>query len=401
MNKKAILILAVIFFLIVGTLGFLVYSRYTGENTDTNTPLAGDDLNNGNTDDLPDNSSSTDVTNLPPTDNFFKLTTTEQVVSPILFYNGNGITYLTSQGQLYKSDFDVDTNGQISLTRSRSLDIEAKSGIGRILWPKNGDDFIAEMKGEGGTNLYTYFNFSTGAYVDLASQVTSLQWLPSGDKVVFLWTDKNAEGVLKSTLNIANPDTTGYQTIAEMYETDDVIYVSPDGLNLIYHRTQNEDSTNKLTLTTPDGKIWRDLVSEGYNYGVLWSPDSQKFLFGKREKSGKNYQLWVFDLYSGEIKNLGVYSTPSKAVWSSDSRIIYTAAPKDGQTVSDSDGLNSSFSTDTFYKLDISTLEKVEFTPENLSIDGRELFLDPSEDKLFFKNAQDGGLYYVDLRQQN
>jgi hypothetical protein len=44
-------------------------------------------------------------------------------------------------------------------------------------------------------------------------------------------------------------------------------------------------------------------------------------------------------------------------------------------------------------------MEKIEFMPENLSIDARDLFLNPAEDKVFFKNAQDSALYYLNLVQ--
>jgi hypothetical protein len=66
----------------------------------------------------------------------------------------------------------------------------------------------------------------------------------------------------------------------------------------------------------------------------------------------------------------------------------------------DASDLNSRFTTDKFYKIDTSTLEKVEYDPGSMNIDGRELFLNPGENKLFFKNAQDGGLYYLDLSGQ-
>lgn len=409
MNKKAIAILGAIFLLIVGTLGFLVYSRYSSKNEE-NPPAAGNnspaDNNASTTDTSGGNTAST--TPVQSQEKFIKLTTNEQVISPILFYNGNGVTYLNQNGGLIKADFETLADGRLQLTRSRNLDIQAKSGIGKILWPRTGDDFIAEIDGSTGSpsssgKIFSYFNFSTGAYVDLAKQVKVLEWLPSGDKILFIWVDKDpASDDEKATLNIASPDTTNYQQISELWETDNAIYLSPDGLNIVFHRTKNDAAVNKIILTTPDGKVWKDLVQEGYNFGVLWSPDSQKFLFSKRERAGRNYQLWLYDLYTGEIKNLGLDGAPQKTVWGSDSRTIYFAAPQDPSEIIDPAGLmnaDGAFTIDTFYKLDTSTLEKTEYKPENMSLDGRNLFLNASEDKLFFKNAQDGGLYYLDLAQ--
>lgn len=417
MNKKAIVILGMIFLLIVGTLGFLVYARYFGgKNQETAAVTPTGNNGGGNTDDTSGNNSdttNTDTVNTStspqPLEKFVKLTADQQVISPILFYNGNGVTYLDRNGQVYKSDFEYSSAGSLSLVRTRNLNIVNKSGIRRILWPRTGDDFIAEIVSSPDTGSssparphFSYFNFSTGVYTDLPRQVKAVEWLPSGDKIMFIWVETDAEGNEKATLNIASPHLNDYQEIAELWESDDALSLSPDGLNVALYRTRNTGGVNKIFSVTADGKVWKDLVKEGYNYGVLWSPDSQKLLFAKREREGRNYQLWFYDLYDGETKNLGVSGVPQKAVWASDSRTVYLAAPRGGSAESiDPTALDAdrgALTADTFYKLDTQSGEKTEIEPPaNLTLDARDLFLNPSEDKLFFKNAQDGGLYYLDL----
>ena len=404
MNKKALVILGAIFLLIVGTLGFLIYSRYSkksdeppqevvlpGNPEDNTTPI--DPVTP--VDEIPNS-----TTTQQQVEKFTKLTQAEKVLSPILFFYGNGVTYFDDQGKLNKADFETLANGGLGFTRNRNIDIQRKNNLEKILWPKNGDDFIAVLQPDSGSSKYSYFNFSTGNFTDLPAQVKQLEWLPSGDKVIYIWTDKDSSGNTKSTLNIANPDTSGYTEIAELWETDNMLSLSPDGLNLVLFRAGSSSAINKLLMVSTDGKVWKDLSKEGYNYGVLWSPDSQKILFSKRERNGRNFQLWYYDLYDGQVKNLGVYGAPQKAVWGSDSRTIYYASPTSSSEVIDPENLDASgrlFTTDSFYKLDTSSMEKKEFVPENISLDGRDLFLNVSEDKLFFKNAQDGGLYYLDL----
>ncbi|MBI3232299.1 MAG: hypothetical protein HYZ51_04440 [Candidatus Doudnabacteria bacterium] len=406
MNKKAIAILAAIFLLIVGTLGFLIYSKNTANKevppkSEDNAKNAG---NNAPVDSAPiDGGDNGNASTTPPksaAQKFVELTSAPAgLVSPVLFYDGNGVTYLNGQGEMIKADFEILAGGQLGLTRERKVDLPKKTGIARVLWPKNGDDFIAEFTDFSGNKSYSYFNYDLGEYIDLPSKVKAVEWLPDGDKIIFVWVDQDTEGNDKATLNIAKPDTTEYQTIAQLYENDDLLYLSPDGLNLVFHRAKNTESTNKIVLTTPDGKMWKDLVKEGYNFGILWSPDSQKFLFGKMARDGAGYQLWYYDWYSGEVKNLGLMTVPVKAVWGSDSRTVYAAAPKDGEAIKDYADINNSYTADSFYKIDTATMEKTEHKPDGLTIDGRDLFLNSSEDKLFFKNAQDGGLYYLDLTQ--
>ena len=264
MNKKAIIILAAIFLLIVGTLGFLIYSR-SSSNNENPAPVV--DNGGGNPAEGGGSEAATTTPELPSAQKFTKLTASEAVVSPVLFYNGNGVTYVNGQGELIKADFEIAANGALGLTRTRNLEIQKKSGIHRILWPRNGDDFIAEFEDSAGNKSYSYFNFSTGAYLDLPKEAAALEWLPGGDKIIFVWVSKDSEGNEKATLNIANPDTTGYAQIAELYESDDALYLSPDGLSLAFHRAKNTGSANKIIPATT-----ASLSSNGIEIKVFTSP---------------------------------------------------------------------------------------------------------------------------------
>lgn len=384
MNKKAIAILGAIFILIVGTLGFLIYSKYAGNKT-VIPPVT---LNN---------STSTNPTTFTPTasttpvqqnnsSNVVKLTD-DQVVSPALFFNGTGISYFDHQGNLFQATLQ-DNNGQLQLTAKKQLDIPLKPGITKILWPAKGNDFIAQLADSSGKPVWSYFNSNTGSYMDLPKQVESVDWMPMGDKIMYVWLDNN-----KASLNLANPDASNYQTLAAMWETDDQIYVSPDGSQALFFETQNSSVNTFINSVTADGKLWKSLVKNGQNFGVLWSPDGQKFLFGKKDPSTSQYQLWVYNLGSGEIKNLGLFTTVGKAVWDKDSNVVYAAVPNSGSLG------DNSLTVDGFYRINTSTLDKKQYNSGSSSIDGRDLFLNAIGDKLFFRNAQDGGLYYLDLSQ--
>ena len=384
MNKKAIAILGAIFILIVGTLGFLIYSKYAGSKT----PAPSSVVNNtaSTTPAGTQNTASTTPQAVGNSSNIVQLTS-DQVVSPALFFDGTGISYFDNQGNLYQATLQ-NNNGQLMLTGKKQLSIPLKPGISKILWPAKGNDFIAQFTGANGQNTWSYFNSNTGTYTDLPSQVESVDWMPSGTKIMYVWLSGG-----KATLSLGNPDTTGYQTLGAMWETDDEIHVSPDGSQTLYFETQNTSTTNFINSVTADGKVWKGLVKNGQNYGVLWSPDGQKFLFGKKDPVTQNYQLWVDNLTSGEVLNLGLFTTVDKAVWSSDSNVIYAAVPTSGTI-----GANS-LTVDSFYRMNTTTLDKKQYQSSGASIDGRNLFLNATGDKLFFRNAQDGGLYYLDLAQ--
>lgn len=382
MNKRAIAILGAIFLLIVGTLGFLIYSKNKSKTTTTNPPAA----SSAN----PPSGSGNQAAATPPpaasAPGAVKLSS-DQVVSPALFYNGAGITYFDQSGQLFQVNIDASSS-PLGLVNKRKLGIQAKAGISKILWPDKGDNFIAEFDGINGQSWSSY-DSQVGAYTDLPKQIGSLNWMPGGQKIIYTWLSNS-----KLTLNTSDANGKNFSKISELFAPEAGISVSPDGLNIVFFRQASSDAINKLTLTTPDGKVWRDLVTDGYNLGALWSPDSQRFLFQKKDHNTQAYQLWYYDILTGEVKNLGLFSTLAKAVWDKDSKTIYAAVP----TIGTAGG--GSLTTDSFYKLDTQSLDKKQYQAGTAAVDGEDLFLNLSSDKLFFKNGQDGGLYYLDLTQQ-
>ncbi|HMQ01578.1 MAG TPA: hypothetical protein PKD79_00695 [Candidatus Doudnabacteria bacterium] len=379
MNKKAIAILGVIFLLIVATLGVIIYLRSRGDSTPEPIPTPPTIIQDPVIDFPPFEEPEPVV----PQANATRLTD-EAVITPALFFQGNGIAYFNRQGQLFRTDMAV-SGSTVLLSNKTELTIPAKAGISRILWPAVGSSFIAES-GIGLARQWSYYNPATGEYVELPRQVKSLSWLPSGDKIMFVWVDDNGN----ASLNISNPDTTDYQTLTELYDNDLEIYVSPDGQTVLFHRRQTTDmSQNGLFTVTPDGRTFDTITRDGYNRGVLWSPDSRKFLFTRRDLTTQQYSLWFGDLASGEIRNLGLNTSETKAVWSRDSQSIVVAVPTSGTA-------GTGVTSDTIYVMNVLTSTREEYNPGG-GIDAQEMFLSLDEQIVFFRNAQDGALYYMFL----
>ncbi len=375
MNRRAIAILGAIFLLIVGTLGFFLYQRQhkaklATEAEQTQQPT-------------PQPTPTPEPTPEPvSTAKAIKLSD-DEVVSPVLFFQGNGITYLNSQGQLFQTDLQ-NSSGSVLLSNKRELTIALKSGITKILWPAAGNNFIAEF-GSGANRHWSFYDSSKGTYTDLPSGIVSVNWLSSGDKIMLVYVDPTG----KATLNLANPDGSGYEIIADMYEGDDEISLSPDGKSILFWRTQNREAKNIISFLSADGKVYKPIVTDGYNLGVKWSPDSNKFVFGRRDSQTQAYQLWLGDIVTGLLKNLNVNTIPDKVVWTQSSNYLYAGVPTSGSA-------GSGLTEDTIMKINAVSGDKVEFEP-GVTIDAEDLFLSNTENILFFKNAQDRSLYYIDV----
>jgi hypothetical protein len=370
MNKRAIAILGAIFLLIVLTLAFLIYKK-----TQSSTPEDQATEEQAGT-------QNTENTSTQQVNKAIKLTD-DQVVSPVLFYAGDGITYFTRQGQLFRNKLQV-SGSTVLLYNREELNIPIKAGLQKVLWPITGDNYIA-MISNGAKPSFSIFVNSRESYIDMPAKVTSMDWLPTGEQLVYLWLDNG-----KTTLNIANADGSNFKTLTEMWENDNKIHVSPDGRTILYYRTESTDPVNKINAVTIDGKIFKSIVKDGYNMGVLWAPDSRKFLFGKRDASTGQMSLWLGNIETGEVKNLGISTSPDKAVWTTDGTAIIAAVP---DSATSSGGVTS----DTLYKVSVANLQKESFDA-GVEVDADELFLSADSQRVFFTNHRDGALYYFNLK---
>ncbi len=374
MNKRAIAILGAIFLLIVLTLAFLIYQKNKSKTPD-GTEITQDQDGSADTDQ--------ETTPIPPALNKAIKLTDDQVVSPVLFYQGDGVTYFTRSGQLFRNKITV-TNGTVLLANKEELPIPLKGSLQKIIWPQASDNFIAEIGTSTNPSYSVYVN-DKGGYTDLPSKVTSIDWLPSGAQYLFIWLENN-----KATLNIANADGSDYKILADMWEPDNKIHVSPDGKNVLYYRTGNTESTNNINMVSADGKTFKAIVKDGYNYGVLWSPDSKKFLFGKRDVATGSVGLYIGNIETGLVTKLDLMTTPEKAVWTQDGSSFVVAVPKQS-------GSSGGFSQDSFYKVSSINTTKESFEP-GVAVDAEELFLSLDGDRVFFRSMQDGALYYLNLQ---
>lgn len=368
MNKRAIAILGAIFLLIVATLVFLILQRRSANKEEE--PVVVEDQITQEPIDLPAETKAIKLTD-------------DQIISPVLFYQGDGITYFNRQGELFRNSLQV-SGSTVLLANKEKLSLPLKAGISKVLWPQDSDNYIAEIN-NGLRTTYTVYVNDRGGYVDLPANVTSADWMPTGEQMLYIWLAND-----KSALYRANADNTNFTKLADIWENDDRIHISPDGKNVLYYRTQSQEPTNNINLVTTDGKTFRSVIKDGFNVGALWAPDSKHFLFGKRDASTEAIGLWMGNIETGEIKFLGVNTTPEKAVWTANSDTVVVAVPKQ-------QGLDSSLTDDTIYSIKISNSDKQTFDP-GIQIDAENLFLSLDADRVFFKGMQDGGLYYLNLQ---
>lgn len=381
MNKKAIAILGAIFLLIVLALGLLIFlrSRSAKNNSNQNNQPSNEQVV------IPDQTpTNTNSEPEPPKTNKAEKLTDGDVVSPALYYNGQGISYFNQSGNLYTTDLEI-SGDKVLLSNKREITIPLKANISNIFWAPTGQNYIAEFQG-GSKTSWSYYDGTKSTYLDIPSQVQSLDWLGTTGQIIFVWQDETG----KAYLNVGNPDTTGYKVLTDLYEPDNKVVSSPDGRSILFYRFNNSGTQNTINFVSPDGKVFKTVVRDGFNIGVKWAPDSNKFLFNKRDPSTQKFALWMGDLTSGEVKSLNVETTIDKVAWTKDSQTVYAAVPTKGTP-------GQGLTEDTLYKIVVASGQRQQYD-FGVPTDARNIFPDQTETNIFFKNYQDQYLYYFNVK---
>ena len=383
MNKKSILILTIIGILILGTAGFVFYtlknrSSDSSEKGAIQNPTAPSTLNVA---DEPQTAPGLGISNVDSSTPQAKALVGEPVISPFMPWGGNILSFINPSGLLIQGR--ISGAGQsLVLSEANSYSFNAKANPYKVLWSSKSNEIIFEYKTDG-KRFWSYLDPISSAIINLTTNITALDW---GDKnqIFYIYQEKNG----KYSLYSAKPNNTEYKKLADIWENDDDIRVSPDVRSILYWRTANTGTSNSINLVSADGKVFKSIVKDGYNFGVLWAPDSKRFLFARREETSSAFQLWVTSIDGGEPRSLGLYSTVEKAMWDNTGQFIYVA----GSEFSNNSG------ADKLYRVGASQLEKTAFDP-GLKIDATDLFIAKEQNMILFKNRIDGFLYYYPLTQ--
>ena len=125
---------------------------------------------------------------------------------------------------------------------------------------------------------------------------------------------------------------------ARIKEKDESVPVFKNGY-YYYSRTETGKQyfkycRKKGNLSAPEEILLDvDQMAEGKAYytatGFSISPDNSKMIFGVDDVSRRQYSLFLKDLNTGKITDLGIKNTEGDAVWAADNKTIYYTAKND------------------------------------------------------------------------
>lgn len=271
----------------------------------------------------------------------------------------------------------------------------------RILWsPKFDQALILIKQRSNNANLWYFADLATKTISPLKPEISRMAWDNIGEKVFYQYTDPKND---TRTLNIANPDGSGWKTITAT-GGDSYLAAIPQSVLLSFWSRPNALEKTTLESISVTGDNRNILLTDTFGADFRWSPSGDKVLVGTSdEKGGHQLVVSLMNAHGGELHSLSLPTLISKTVWSKDNKTIYFALPGSlpDNAVLPNDYFDKKIITqDTFWKMDTATGKKariVDLKNTTQSLDSIDLFLSPKEDRLFFTDRATNRLYQIDL----
>ena len=298
----------------------------------------------------------------------------DQVVSPVVSYDGNAIWYFTEDARLFRVNTDGSGLSEFPLPELTAGDFR------NVIWPATGNDFIAVTSTNTG-ELKSYYDNLNQRYVALPLNIQSLDWLPDGRRAAYIW--KSGDNATQQ-LVIADADGTGFRIIKDVFWPDLAVKASPAGGEVLLIRSQSKEDNNKIYKANLTTGQFETVIGDGENTAIMWLPDGKKFLFSQNSGSASKVLLYNFETRTQTDLNLA--TTLDKVMTDKDGRYLYAAVANKNSPAGVSKG-------DEFVKIDLLSFhQETYFSPEE-DIRARNLL--QAAGTLYFVNTRDGKLYYI------
>lgn len=290
-------------------------------------------------------------------------------------------------------EVSANDQGKQQITNTKVL------GLKNVLWSPGLNKVLTTIQKDGQNSFFEY-DYSLQKAVPLKNGIDTVVWDNLGTKILYKFFDATAK---KATLNIANPDGSGWQKIADVNIRNLSIAQIPFTPLVSYWNAPNAAQETLLRAVSLTGGEPRVILTGRYGADYLWSPDGTMALVSSlASKESRNVVLGLVGM-DGKYQDLGIPTLASKCVWSKDSKTIYYALPGEipADAIMPNDYQENKFNTDdTFWKMDVTTGKKdriIEVSEINGKYDSSQIFLSEAEGVLYFVNKTDQKLYRLIL----
>jgi hypothetical protein len=314
------------------------------------------------------------------------------VLGPVVDKKTEEIKYYdATTGLVWKMDSDGQKKQQITNVKV--------SGLTTVLWAPDHNKVLTTIEKAGQKSFYMY-DYQSQKGTALKNGLDTAVWDNLGTKIFYKYFNTASK---ERTLNVANPDGSGWQKISDLAMKNIVIAPIPLTSTLSFWNTPSAlEETQLQTVGVTGGEI-KTVLRGRYGADYLWSPKGDKVLVSSLpNKDAKNITLGLVDA-DGKYQDLGIPTLVSKCAWSEDNKTLFYALPGEipSGAIMPNDYQENKFNTnDTFWKMDVTTGEKeriIEAVDIKGKYDSSNIIVSATEDALFFINKVDKKLYRIKL----
>jgi hypothetical protein len=314
-------------------------------------------------------------------------------MAPTLTNDGANVKYYSkNDGKVYQTDFDG--NGK------KTISNKTLPGIEDVLWSPDKTKVITRFKSLSGRPQFNFYDYGSATGGALSSNIDTVIW-QSNSRIIYKYFNSKAK---EGSLNISDPNGKNWTNLTPL--NTKYISLAPipkSGLISVWSAPDAFTETFFGSVPILGGET-QVLSSGSFGADYLWSNDGNYVLTSSSDKKGgTKINLALLDNKGGNSRTLNVPTFVSKCVWSKDNKTIYYALPGGvpDNSILPNDYTNGKINTtDTFWKVDITTGEKsriVDLDKIKNQLDATDLFLNSNESFLFFVNSIDGKLYKITL----
>ncbi|HPN96214.1 MAG TPA: hypothetical protein PLK35_00445 [Candidatus Moranbacteria bacterium] len=323
-----------------------------------------------------------------------KAITDEAVIAPVFTPDGNFIKYYSKQtGKVFK--IDLEGMGKSAISDQELI------GLEDVIWSPDKNKVITKFVRTNGEVQFFYYDYETKTGMPIKKNVDEIAWQANSNKIFYKHFDPVSK---KRTLNISNPDGTEWKNLADIdYRKVSVSQVPKSGLVSFWNYPDSFTETSLESVPVISGER-KKLFGGKFGADYLWNDAGTYALLSYvDEEGGSRMNSAIINYNGGEFRDIGVPTFVSKCVWSKDNKTIYYALPGG---ISNNAVLPNEYeggkviTTDTFWKIDITTGEKtriIDISKIDDKIDASHPFLNSDESILFFTNKVDGKIYRISL----
>lgn len=252
-------------------------------------------------------------------------------------------------------------------------------GVQKAVFSPNGRYAIIEVNYPNFKNLF--FDFQDHKTSELDTRIRNVVFTPDSQKIVYYYYDENASIM---DINIADPNGSNWQKVADITLYDPDIAISPDGKKLALSQPISNFGKNNIYLLDLTNNKISQFTTDGYSSNPIWSPDGTKIVYQLLDSKTSKPTLWIANNDGSQMKSLKIPAFANKIAWVDNKNFIVAYDPNmaDNYLSEPAYTLDAKYNFWT-YNLDTQTATQLKTSVSYLEVDN------------LMYNAQNQTLYFT------